>query len=68
MGSETQSTTRTQTQTDEEAMRNTELLEQRIRRIETRLVQLMIHLGMDPYSKMYDALGQGVPRKRHSQD
>lgn len=49
-------------------MRNTELLEQRIRRIETRLVQLMIHLGMDPYSKMYDALGQGVPRKRHSQD
>lgn len=27
----------------------------RLTRIESRLVQIMLHLGMDPYRKMYDA-------------
>ena len=27
----------------------------RLTRIESRLVQIMLHLGMDPYRKMYEA-------------
>lgn len=30
-------------------------LTQRLARIESRLVQLMIHLGLDPYGKTYEA-------------
>jgi hypothetical protein len=30
-----------------------ENIEKRLRRIESRLVQLMIHLGLDPYGKVY---------------
>lgn len=30
-------------------------LAQRLARIESRLVQLMIHLGLDPYEKTYEA-------------
>lgn len=67
MGTETQSTAGTQTQTHEDAMTQTDLLEQRMRRIETRLVQLMIHLGMDPYTKMYDSLDRSA-RRTHTQD
>jgi cystathionine beta-lyase/cystathionine gamma-synthase len=33
----------------------------RVERMETRLVQLMLHLGLDPYSKQYD--GPGKPSK-----
>lgn len=29
-------------------------MEKRLVRIESRLVRLMIHLGIDPYEKMYD--------------
>ena len=28
--------------------------EQRLIRIESRLVQIMLHLGIDPYKKMYE--------------
>jgi hypothetical protein len=31
-----------------------ENLERRMARIESRLVQLMIHLGADPYEKKYE--------------
>ena len=30
-------------------------LEDRVIRIESRLVQIMFHLGMNPYEKQYDA-------------
>ena len=30
-------------------------LAQRLARIESRLVQLMIHLGLDPYAQTYEA-------------
>jgi hypothetical protein len=33
---------------------------ERLARIETRLVQLMLHLGLDPYNKTYDG---DQPRK-----
>lgn len=29
-------------------------MEKRLVRIESRLVQIMMHLGLDPYRKMYD--------------
>lgn len=29
-------------------------VEKRLVRIESRLVQIMMHLGLDPYRKMYD--------------
>ncbi len=29
-------------------------MERRLVRIESRLVQIMMHLGLDPYRKMYD--------------
>lgn len=29
-------------------------MEKRLVRIESRLVRLMMHLGIDPYEKMYD--------------
>jgi hypothetical protein len=46
-----------------------ERTEQRLRRIETRLVQLMLHFGLDPYFKVYDGPGQPVePRKYYEQD
>jgi len=31
----------------------TESLEQRLARIESRIVQLMLHLGVNPYEKTY---------------
>lgn len=30
----------------------------RIERMETRLVQLMLHLGLDPYTRQYDGIGK----------
>lgn len=33
---------------------NTKQLQDRLIRIESRLVQIMLHLGMNPYEKMYD--------------
>ena len=30
-------------------------LDLRLARIESRLVQLMLHMGLDPYKKQYDA-------------
>ena len=33
-----------------------EPIEQRLARIESRLVQIMLHLGIDPYVKTYDNL------------
>lgn len=31
-----------------------EPIEQRLARIESRIVQIMLHLGIDPYRRMYD--------------
>lgn len=31
-------------------------IERRLVRIESRLVQIMLHLGIDPYKKMYEQL------------
>lgn len=36
-------------------MMRDETIERRLARIESRLVTLMIHLGLDPYERMYDA-------------
>lgn len=36
-------------------MKSPETIEQRLIRIETRIVQLMMHLGLNPYEKTYDA-------------
>lgn len=33
-----------------------EPLENRLARMESRLVQIMLHLGLDPYKKTYDDL------------
>ena len=33
-------------------------LEKRMTRMESRLVQLMIHLGLDPYERTYDTYHQ----------
>lgn len=33
---------------------NDKQLQDRLVRIESRLVQIMLHLGMNPYEKMYD--------------
>jgi hypothetical protein len=33
-----------------------EPIEQRLARIESRIVQIMLHLGVDPYRKAYDNL------------
>lgn len=33
---------------------NSKQLNDRLVRIESRLVQIMLHLGMNPYQKMYD--------------
>jgi hypothetical protein len=40
-------------------------IEKRLRRIESRLVQLMIHMGLNPYSKQYD--GDEVPPEREKE-
>lgn len=32
----------------------TESVERRLVRIESRLVQIMLHLGIDPYERMYE--------------
>ena len=32
---------------------NTQSVEDRLKRIESRLVQLMLHLGLDPYQQAY---------------
>jgi len=34
--------------------------EARLRRIETRLVQIMFHLGLNPYKKEYDNNGKRI--------
>lgn len=33
---------------------NLELIERRLARMESRIVQIMNHLGIDPYERMYD--------------
>ena len=33
-------------------------MEERLIRIESRLVQIMLHLGMNPYQKAYEATNQ----------
>jgi hypothetical protein len=33
-----------------------ESIEKRLARIESRIVQLMLHIGVDPYTKTYDKL------------
>ena len=37
-------------------------LEARLTRIESRLVQLMLHFGLDPYTKTYDASYLTTPK------
>jgi len=37
--------------------------QERLIRIESRLVQIMLHLGMNPYQKMYD---DNYPKKHDS--
>lgn len=39
-------------------------MEKRLVRIESRLVRLMIHLGIDPYEKMYDQFNDYQNRNR----
>lgn len=41
-------------------------LEKRLRRIESRLVQLMIHMGLNPYAKQYD--GDEVPAEKRDKE
>lgn len=36
----------------------------RLTRVETRLVQLMLHQGLDPYKKTYDDHGPAGPEQR----
>lgn len=36
-------------------MSSNKIIEDRLIRIESRLVQIMLHLGLDPYKKTYDA-------------
>lgn len=38
--------------------------EARLARIETRLVQLMLHMGLNPYEKAYDTQRQATTPKR----
>lgn len=38
-------------------------IEKRLRRIESRLVQLMIHMGLNPYAKVYEGEEFDTPRK-----
>jgi hypothetical protein len=43
-------------------------IEKRLRRIESRLVQLMIHMGLNPYSKQYDGdEAPAVPRREKNE-
>ena len=37
-------------------------VEARLARIESRLVQLMLHFGLDPYTKTYDASYMTPPK------
>lgn len=39
-------------------------LVRRMTRIETRLCQLMLHMGLDPYNKQYDADEVPIPPKK----
>lgn len=41
-------------------------MEKRLVRIESRLVRLMIHLGIDPYEKMYDQFNSYENRDRRA--
>ncbi len=68
MGTEAKDTPAVETQTYRDTMNTNEQIEARLRRVESRLVQLMIHLGMDPYNKMYESLGQSMPRRAPIQD
>lgn len=40
-------------------------IEKRLRRIESRLVQLMVHMGLNPYARQYD--GDEVPPEREKE-
>ncbi len=37
-------------------------LEERLRRIESRLVQVMLKLGIDPYERMYEKFRDKPPK------
>lgn len=39
-------------------------VEKRLRRIESRLVQLMIHMGLNPYAKVYDGDEPGIKSEK----
>jgi hypothetical protein len=41
-------------------------VEQRLRRIESRLVQLMMHVGCDPYEKVYSNNGTPLQQPRRA--
>jgi hypothetical protein len=41
-------------------------IEKRLRRIESRLVQLMIHMGLNPYAKTYE--GDESDKSREQKD
>jgi hypothetical protein len=41
-------------------------VEKRLVRIESRLVRLMIHLGIDPYEKMYEQFDPHQARDRRA--
>lgn len=45
---------------------NLEQIEKRLARMESRIVQIMQHLGIDPYERMYDRLQD--PDKNTNQD
>lgn len=43
-------------------------IEKRLRRIESKLTQLMLHMGLNPYKKVYDGdeLPEGKPEEREA--
>jgi len=45
-----------------------ENIERRLARIESRLVQLMIHMGIDPYERAYDNLSSAKHTKSANAD
>lgn len=43
-------------------------IEKRLRRIESRLVQLMIHMGLNPYAKVYEGDEADKPREERKEE
>lgn len=42
-------------------------IEKRLRRIESRLVQLMMHMGLNPYAKVYDGEEPDLKREKEKE-